>query len=47
MSVLSGGVLVSSGGGDSVDKEVDTNTNDALGAPEGKGGPVMAIHAWL
>ena len=38
---------MSSGGSDGVDKEVDTNTNDALGAPEGKGGPVVAIHAWL
>ena len=47
MSVLSGGVLVSLGGGNSVDKEVDMNTNDTLGAPEGKGGPVMAIHTWL
>jgi len=42
-----GVVLVSLGGGDSVDKEVNMNTNDALGAPEGKGGPVMAIHTWL
>ena len=47
MLVPSGGVLVSSGGGDGVDKEVDMNTNDALGAPEGKGGPVVAIHMWL
>ena len=38
---------MSSGGSDGMDKEVNTNMNDALGVPEGKGGPVMAIHVWL